>query len=69
MTLFRTTAVAAIFTCAIILSAAVTLSSQNAQDDMDRSIKPGDDFYHYANGGWVKTAAIPAGQPVTTHAP
>jgi predicted metalloendopeptidase len=30
---------------------------------MDRSIKPGDNFYHYANGGWLKTAAIPAGQP------
>ena len=29
---------------------------------MDRSIKPGDDFYRYANGGWLKTAAIPAGQ-------
>src|SRR6266540_4455810 len=30
--------------------------------DMDRSIKPGDDFYGYANGGWVKQVAIPAGQ-------
>jgi predicted metalloendopeptidase len=29
---------------------------------MDRSIKAGDDFYHYANGGWLKTATIPAGQ-------
>ncbi|MGH9747242.1 MAG: M13 family metallopeptidase [Candidatus Acidiferrales bacterium] len=29
---------------------------------MDRSIKPGDDFYRYANGGWLATAAIPAGQ-------
>ena len=30
--------------------------------EMDRSIKPGDDFYRYANGGWLKTVAIPAGQ-------
>ncbi|HZI58144.1 MAG TPA: M13 family metallopeptidase, partial [Verrucomicrobiae bacterium] len=30
---------------------------------MDRSIKPGDDFYRYANGGWLKTVAIPAGRP------
>ena len=22
--------------------------------DIDRSIKPGDDFYQYANGGWIK---------------
>jgi predicted metalloendopeptidase len=30
--------------------------------DTDPSIKPGDDFYRYANGGWLKTAVIPAGQ-------
>ena len=30
---------------------------------MDRSVKPGDDFYRYANGGWLKVTAIPAGQP------
>jgi putative endopeptidase len=29
---------------------------------MDRSIKAGDDFYRYANGGWLKATAIPAGQ-------
>ncbi len=29
---------------------------------MDRTIRPGDDFYSYANGGWLKTAGIPAGQ-------
>src|ERR1700760_2282413 len=27
--------------------------------EMDRSIKPGDDFYRYANGGWLATVAIP----------
>lgn len=27
--------------------------------DMDQSIAPGDDFYQYANGGWLKTAKIP----------
>src|SRR5689334_18455054 len=27
---------------------------------IDRSVKPGDDFYAYANGGWLKTAEIPA---------
>ena len=26
---------------------------------MDRSVKPGDDFYDYANGAWQKTAMIP----------
>jgi putative endopeptidase len=27
---------------------------------MDRGVKPGDDFYAYANGTWAKTTAIPA---------
>ena len=27
---------------------------------MDASVKPGDDFNAYANGGWIKTAEIPA---------
>lgn len=26
---------------------------------IDRSIHPQDDFFHYANGGWLKTAVIP----------
>jgi predicted metalloendopeptidase len=30
--------------------------------DMDRSVKPGDDFYRFANGGWLKAVAVPAGQ-------
>jgi putative endopeptidase len=27
---------------------------------MDTSVKPGDDFYTYANGGWMKATEIPA---------
>jgi predicted metalloendopeptidase len=27
---------------------------------MDKSVKPGDDFFAYANGNWVKTTEIPA---------
>jgi putative endopeptidase len=29
-------------------------------DYIDRSVKPGDDFYAYANGKWLETAEIPA---------
>ncbi len=27
---------------------------------LDKTVKPGDDFYHYANGSWLKNATIPA---------
>jgi putative endopeptidase len=27
--------------------------------DMDRSVKPGDDFYRYCNGGWMNRTEIP----------
>jgi putative endopeptidase len=30
-----------------------------AVGNMDRSVKPGDDFYHYANGNWIKRTEIP----------
>jgi len=30
-----------------------------AVGNMDRSVKPGDDFYHYANGDWIKRTEIP----------
>src|SRR5579863_3112219 len=28
--------------------------------NMDRSVKPGDNFFLYANGAWIKRTAIPA---------
>jgi predicted metalloendopeptidase len=58
------TAITAIFTMAVFLTAAVSpIAQQASDDDMDRSIKPGDDFYGYANGGWLARVAIPEGQP------
>jgi len=48
---------------AACLSLAAAPSAQNAStQDMDGSIKPGDDFYRFANGGWLRSAAIPDGQ-------
>jgi len=32
---------------------------------MDTSVKPGDDFYDYANGHWMKTSKIPADRSST----
>ena len=63
MSLFRTTSLIVIFAFAVSLSTAAAPGDQNVNtQDMDRSIKPGDDFYRHANGGWLKTAAILAGQ-------
>src|SRR4051812_46796879 len=27
---------------------------------IDKSVKPGDDFFHYSNGEWIKRTEIPA---------
>ena len=63
MPLLRTAVLVAIFACAVSLIATAPSVAQNAStDQMDSSIKPGEDFYRYANGGWLKTVAIPAGQ-------
>ncbi len=60
----RTTTLVTIFTCAISLSPATEPVTQNVDtQDMDRSVKAGDDFYRFANGGWLKAVAVPAGQP------
>jgi putative endopeptidase len=67
MPLFRITALIVIFASAVSLSVATAPVDQNAntqdnRQEMDRSIQPGDDFYWYANGGWLGTVSIPAGQ-------
>ena len=39
---------------------AVTLETHGiVVANMDRSVTPGDDFYHYANGSWIKRTEIP----------
>lgn len=59
----RTIALVAIFAFAVSLMPSTPSAAQNANtDEMDRSVKPGEDFYRYANGGWLKAAVIPAGQ-------
>jgi putative endopeptidase len=45
------------------LAAAGPLRAQTQTHDfsgMDTTVAPGDDFFAYANGGWLKTAEIPA---------
>jgi putative endopeptidase len=63
MFLLRTVAPIVVLASAVYLSGAATPLAENVYThDMDRSIKPGDDFYRYANGGWLAKVAIPTGQ-------
>ena len=69
MPLVRARALLVIFAFAVSLGTAAAPvdpnandSPQNSSQNIDPSIKPGDDFYRYANGGWLRAAVIPAGQ-------
>jgi putative endopeptidase len=69
MPLVRARALLVIFAFAVSLGTAAAPvdpnandSPQNSSQNIDPSIKPADDFYRYANGGWLRAAAIPAGQ-------
>jgi putative endopeptidase len=57
------------FVVACVAAGAIAAGAQNAAppethgvalSNMDRSVKPGDDFYHYANGNWIKRTELPA---------
>jgi predicted metalloendopeptidase len=56
---------------ALLLScSALTLRAQAATDKgasalertVDATVRPGDDFFAYANGGWLKATQIPEGK-------
>ena len=56
--------------CLCLLAfAAVALSSLSQAEhgivlaNIDRSVRPGDDFYRFANGAWISRAEIPADRP------
>jgi endothelin-converting enzyme/putative endopeptidase len=52
--------------CLALLVLVGVIAAQNnptpgiAVANMDRSVKPGDDFFHYCNGDWIKRTEIPA---------
>lgn len=64
MTLFRSSMLVAVSSLAVSLGTAVPvdLRVSTPDADIDHSVRPGDDFYRYANGNWLRTTAIPAGQ-------
>jgi putative endopeptidase len=54
--------------CALLVVAPLAMNSQNAPKqnshgialaNMDASVKPGNDFYQFTNGGWITRMAIP----------
>ena len=58
--------------CVVLAPSLSVLHAQSAENspqpathgidvaNMDRSVTPGDNFYMYANGAWIKRTAIPA---------
>src|SRR5882757_2496787 len=52
----------------ILLNACMDNTKHYADNDvifknLDTTVKPGDDFFKYANGGWLKKNPIPAAYP------
>lgn len=47
---------------AVCAQAADDHQPSKLESSVDANIKPGDDFFTYANGGWLKATAIPAGK-------
>jgi putative endopeptidase len=47
---------------ALPVPAVLPLPYSALADDVENSIKPGDDFYRYANGEWLNANTIPLGQ-------
>ncbi|HTZ90288.1 MAG TPA: M13 family metallopeptidase [Alloacidobacterium sp.] len=50
--------------CALFLLPLIAIEAQETHGiaiaNMDKAVKPGDDFYLYANGNWIKRTEIPA---------
>ncbi|HNL84966.1 MAG TPA: M13 family metallopeptidase N-terminal domain-containing protein, partial [Chitinophagales bacterium] len=44
----------------LLLSSAFAQSKDVVGANVDATVKPGDDFFKYANGGWIKKNPIPA---------
>jgi predicted metalloendopeptidase len=57
---FRPTTLAALLCLAPILAAAAVPATGLDLAGMDRSVQPGDNFFAYANGSWLKRTEIPA---------
>jgi predicted metalloendopeptidase len=54
--------VASLLAGTMLLAGEPEMPPSHLAAEMDPSIPPGDDFYTYANGAWLKAASIPADQ-------
>lgn len=52
--------------CALFISISTNAQQKPKKDillsNIDKTVKPGDDFFLYANGGWIKRTPIPAAE-------
>src|SRR5690348_14072943 len=65
MRVYRTTMQLVLLALTVSLGTPAFPSDQTTTtQQIDRSVRPGDDFYRYANGAWLATTTIPAGQSV-----
>jgi len=63
MRFLRTTSFLAILALtALFIAPATSVAQTVIQHEVDHSIKPGDDFYQYANGSWLAKVTLPPGQ-------
>jgi predicted metalloendopeptidase len=46
----------------MVATATLLTSGACAQTNVDTGVKPGDDFFAYANSGWLRSTEIPAGK-------
>src|SRR5437764_1262864 len=59
---FNRLAVALVLLTSALLVWPASPSAPRLESTVDATIAPGDDFFAYANGGWLKVTAIPAGK-------
>ena len=63
MPVIRTSTLILLFVGSFLLvAAAAPVDGTDKTGAMDPSVRPGDDFYRYANGGWLANVKPPAGQ-------
>src|SRR5512143_2737937 len=58
----RWTTVAGALTAILLCTPTVPAFAQDVEQGVDTSVAPGDDFFAFANGAWLRSTAIPEGR-------